>query len=31
MEVIFKNKRFQLAAMAAYILAMCCIAMEVVR
>ena len=31
MEVIFKNKNFQLAAIAAYTLAMCYIAMEVLR
>ncbi len=31
METIFKNKHFQLAAIAAYTLAMCYIAMEVVR
>lgn len=31
METIFKNKHFQLAVIAGYTLAMCCIAMEVVR
>lgn len=31
MEAIFKNKHFQLAAIAAYTLAMCVIAMEVVK
>lgn len=31
METIFKNKHFQLAALAAYMLAMCYIAMEVLR
>ncbi len=31
METIFKNRHFQLAALAAYMLAMCYIAMEVLR
>lgn len=31
METIFKNKNFQLAVIAGYMLAMCYIAMEVVK
>ena len=31
MEAIFKNKNLQIAAIAAYVMAMCCIAFEMVK